>query len=150
MAATLTFDQVFTKEGEKNGKSWKRWDFKFGDDRYSTFQKKLADKITVGEPATIEFDVTAGSNGYTNRTITAVLASQGVEPYQESSSSPEAVKTAPMASGGPSERETQIHRQTASKVAAQLLQYFDPEERTLDTFYVIAEQLVDYFANGQS
>jgi hypothetical protein len=36
--ATVVIDKVFTKEGEKNGKSWKRYDIKDrNENRYSTF-----------------------------------------------------------------------------------------------------------------
>ena len=71
MAQTLTFAKVFTAEGAKNGKAWKRWDYKTADgEKYSSF-KDLTGQITLGEPCTVEIEVSS-SNGYTNRTITAV------------------------------------------------------------------------------
>jgi len=45
-------------------------------------------------------------------------------------------------------REAKIHRQTAAKVAVQLLQYLTPEERNLASLVRISEQLVHYFDNG--
>jgi len=45
-------------------------------------------------------------------------------------------------------REAKIHRQTASKVAVELLQYLDPAERNLASLVRISEQLVQYYDNG--
>lgn len=73
MISTVTFDSVYTKEGAKNGKAWKRWDFKAGDTRYSTFSQVVADKISTGQSVTIEYDEVQ-SGDYTNRTITDVAA----------------------------------------------------------------------------
>lgn len=45
-------------------------------------------------------------------------------------------------------RDTQIHRQTASKVAATMLAYLPENERTPDGLVAIAEYLVSYYENG--
>ena len=45
-------------------------------------------------------------------------------------------------------REQKIHRQTASKVAAQLLSYLPENERTMATLLVLSERLVAYYDNG--
>lgn len=46
------------------------------------------------------------------------------------------------------QREIKIHRQTASKVAVQLLGYLVPDERNLASLVRISEQLVHYYDNG--
>ncbi len=47
------------------------------------------------------------------------------------------------------ERETKIHRQTASKVAGILMGYLPPEvPRTYDTFMTLCERLVRYYEHG--
>jgi hypothetical protein len=46
------------------------------------------------------------------------------------------------------QREVKIHRQTAAKVAAQLLAYMKEEDRTLPDFFTLCERLVAYFENG--
>ena len=48
------------------------------------------------------------------------------------------------------DRESKIHRQTASKVAAILLGYLGPEERTLDTLLSVSERLVAYYDDGMA
>jgi hypothetical protein len=48
----------------------------------------------------------------------------------------------------PDLREVKIHRQTAAKVAVQLLEHLDPEERNLSSLLRISEQLVKYFDEG--
>jgi len=48
----------------------------------------------------------------------------------------------------PDLREAKIHRQTASKVAVELLQYLDPAERNLASLVRISEQLVQYYDHG--
>ena len=45
-------------------------------------------------------------------------------------------------------REAKIHRQTATKVAVQLLGYLVPDERNLASLVRISEQLVHYYDNG--
>jgi len=45
-------------------------------------------------------------------------------------------------------REAKIHRQTATKVAVELLAYLDPSERNLASLVRISEQLVQYYDNG--
>ena len=45
-------------------------------------------------------------------------------------------------------KQGKIHRQTASKVAAILLGYLPPEERTLDTILTVSEKLVAYYDDG--
>jgi len=45
-------------------------------------------------------------------------------------------------------REAKIHRQTASKVAVQLLAYLVPDERNLASLVRISEQLVKYYDEG--
>lgn len=45
-------------------------------------------------------------------------------------------------------REAKIHRQTASKVAVQLLSFLDKEEQNLASLVRISEQLVHYYAEG--
>jgi hypothetical protein len=46
------------------------------------------------------------------------------------------------------QREVKIHRQTATKVAVQLLGFLVPEERNLASLVRISEQLVHYYDNG--
>jgi len=48
----------------------------------------------------------------------------------------------------PDLREQKIHRQTASKVAAQLLGYLPENERTMATLLVLSERLVAYYDSG--
>jgi hypothetical protein len=45
-------------------------------------------------------------------------------------------------------RETRIHRQTASKVAAILISHVPAEQRTLENVLALAERIVAYYENG--
>jgi len=45
-------------------------------------------------------------------------------------------------------RETKIHRQTASKVAAILLGYLPEDERNMATLLAVSDRLVAYYDNG--
>ena len=45
-------------------------------------------------------------------------------------------------------REAKIHRQSAAKVAVELLVHLDPADRNLASLVRISEQLVQYFDNG--
>jgi hypothetical protein len=46
------------------------------------------------------------------------------------------------------DREAKIHRQTASKVAAQMLGFIPEDQRTLDNLFVISERLCRYYEHG--
>lgn len=46
--------------------------------------------------------------------------------------------------------EQKIHRQTATKVAAQLLKHLKPEDQTFDTLIKMSERLVAYYDHGVS
>ena len=146
MPQTLTFAKVFTAEGEKNGKTWTRWDFKTEDgERYVTFNAGLANKISTNTPVTVEIE---GENK-----IAALIASVPAENQQASSGSgggPASPQGGAQSVTAPSERDTQIHRQTAAKVAAKLLDFFPEEEQSLETFFTVSDQLVSYFATGES
>lgn len=98
MPQTLTFTKVFTAEGAKNGKAWKRWDFKTADgERYSTFNESLANQVVLNQPVSVEVKISPGGNGYMNRTLSAVLSGSKPEESQQSSEGSEAVRTAPVA-----------------------------------------------------
>jgi hypothetical protein len=45
-------------------------------------------------------------------------------------------------------REEKIHRQTATKVAVDLLKYLAPEHHTFDTLITLSERLVAYYEQG--
>lgn len=140
---TLTFNRVFKAEGQKNGRAWTRWDFKTADDqRFITFDAGLANSVTVNTPgeAEVDGDKLVGWKAVGSPTAEA---NQQTTPTPQNGS--QAVSGAPVAS----QRDAQIHRQTAAKVAAKLLDFFPAEEQSLETFFTVAEQLVDYFAKGK-
>ena len=116
MPQTLTFAKVFTAEGEKNGKTWKRWDFKTEDgERYVTFNAGLANRISVNTPYTLEIEgdnkiasiVSSGSGG------SAPAGNQ--QAGSESQNGSEAVSAAPTASQGHSGRDFAAEARGKSK-----------------------------------
>ena len=145
MAQTLTFDKVFTATGEKNGKTWTRWDFKIGGDRYSTFKKELADKIEVGRPTDVEFTVDGSSNGYTNRTITAVLSGSKSEATQHLAPVEQGVGSGPVASQGA--QADNVRGKCFTMIAAgapqALFESLPVEEQTFEAMVQIINALVD-------
>lgn len=50
----------------------------------------------------------------------------------------------------PSTKDTQIHRQTATKVAVQMLAYLDPQFRTMGKLVDLSNLLVKYYETGES
>ena len=46
------------------------------------------------------------------------------------------------------DREDKIHRQTATKVAVDLLKFLEPQHHTFDTLITLSERLVAYYAHG--
>jgi hypothetical protein len=61
---------------------------------------------------------------------------------------PQGFAGAPAAVPFSDQREAKIHRQTASKVAVELLVHLDPSERNLASLVRISEQLVKYYDEG--
>jgi hypothetical protein len=46
------------------------------------------------------------------------------------------------------DRENKIHRQTATKVAVDLLKFLEPQHHTFDTLITLSERLVAYYEHG--
>ena len=148
MAQTLTFDKVFTATGSKNGKEWKRWDFKVGSEKYSTFSQELADKIQVGQPTEVEIEV-SGSNGYTNKTITKVLegavSPSAVQTAPELEDNQQAARSRPVTSQGHSDdAKGRTRAIIAAQLAPALFNSLPEDEQTMEAAKQIAEALVDY------
>lgn len=136
---TVTFNKVFKAEGSKNGKSWTRWDYKTADgQRFPHFAG--SQEIALETPVNIEVD--------DRGTIRSHERAGNQQAAPEPQNGSQGVTEAPVASQAPSVRDTQIHRQTAAKVAAKLLDFFPEDEQSLETFFTVSEQLVAYFSNG--
>ena len=131
----LTFTKVFKAEGNKNGKPWIRWDYKTADEqRFVHFAG--SQEIPLNTVVEIETSPSGSiSDWKAIGSTTSEVAPQGV-------------RSDSVASGGDSERQTRIHRQTAAKVAARLLDFFPEDEQSLETFFLVSEQLVAYFESG--
>lgn len=127
---------------------------------YSTFNGQMANQARqlVGQQVILSYvekPVTKNGQVYLNRYY------EGAEPTGQQSTTGDAPMsqltfgtpanqppaTAYAAPAGPS-RDTQIHRQTASKVAAIMLGYLPEVERTPDGLVAIAEYLVAYYESG--
>ena len=140
---TVVFTKVFKAEGSSQRGPWVRWDYKTADGgRFPHFaaEQEIPLDTAVNVQTSAKGDIKSWEH------VDGSLPAAGGQ--QSTTSAPEAVRTAPVASQGPSERDTQIHRQTATKVAAKLLDFFPKAEQDLDTFWVVTEQLVDYYQNG--
>ena len=136
MPQTLTFAKVFTAEGEKNGKTWKRWDFKTEEgERYVTFNAGLANRISVNTPYTLEIE---GDNKIASIIGSAPAPAAGPQPQAD------------LAGTSGWSKDDQIHAQCATKVAAELLRYFDKEEQGLTAFWALTETLKGYYDTGDS
>lgn len=138
----ITFNRVFQASGTgRNGKPYTRWDYKTADDqRYAHFAG--SQEIPLNTPVLVELSP-SGSISSWQHTGSPTTAAD-VQTTTGSQNGSEAVSEAPVAS----QRDTQIHRQTAAKVAAKLLDFFPADEQSLETFFTVAEQLVAYFQNG--
>lgn len=144
---TVVFNKVFKAEGASQRGPWVRWDYKTEDGgRFPHFAP--TQEIPLDTAVNVQTSAKGDIKSW------ELAGSPAADPQQTPTGASEAVRTAPTASqgasSGPSERDTQIHRQTATKVAAKLLDFFPKAEQDLDTFWVVAEQLVDYYQNGVS
>ena len=133
MPQTLTFAKVFTAEGEKNGKTWKRWDFKTAEgERYVTFNAGLANRISVNTPVTVEIE---GDNKIAALVGSAPLPA--AEPQQ-------AAQTAPAASEKPDWDAIARGKVKSLLWAALLPAMFSSITPKTDQTPEAAQQLVDY------
>ena len=143
---TVVFNKVFKEEGvSPKGRAWVRFDYKTADGgRFPHFA------ATQEIPLDTAVNVQTSAKG----DIKSWEVVGGSVPAETQQTSPGSSEGSQGASGaynapqGPSVRDTQIHRQTATKVAAKLLDFFPKAEQDLDTFWVVTEQLVDYYQNG--
>ena len=142
------FTQVFQASGTgKNGKPYTRWDYKTAEgERNAHFA--ATQEIPLNVPVALELSASGSIKSW--KPVGSATPVENPQAAQESQGGPQDVSAAPVAPQAPSDRDKQIHRQTAAKVAAQLLAYFPAEEQSLTTFYTVAEQLVSYFATGDS
>lgn len=141
-----TFTQVFGPN-TKEGADWTRWDYKTaGGERYAHFAS------TQEIPLNVEVGLELTAKGAIKKwkPVSGSESAGKPQAYPETREGVQGVTAAPAAPQTPSDRDKQIHRQTAAKVASNLLQYFPAEEQTLETFYTVAEQLVSYFGTGDS
>ena len=112
----LTFSKVFTAEGEKNGKTWKRWDFKTEDgQRYVTFSPQIANSVNTGQPYEVEIE---GDNKI--QCVKPVGGPESAGNQQASSGSSggsQAVRSDPVASGGYPKRDFKVEAIGKTKCA---------------------------------
>ena len=96
-------------------------------------------------------------NGWASRGCSPMRRSSPAQPTQQPQQC--AVPQQPAAQPAPSQpavtaaapqnnTEQKIHRQTATKVAAQLLKHLTPEHQTFDNLISISERLVAYYDHG--
>ena len=97
----ITFSKVFTAEGEKNGKPWKRWDYKTADgQRFVSFK---TGSIPLDVPVDLEI---AGDNKIENwKTTGSFTPAENTQTTQESQNVSQAVRTAPTSPGRDFEAE---------------------------------------------
>ena len=90
--------------------------------RYSTFNAKLAQEAVAlkGQGAKIEFE-TRQKGEFTNYDLKALEAASVVQTVETSSNGSQGVTTVPVASQGPSDKDTQIARAVALKAAVELV-----------------------------
>ena len=139
----VVFTKVFKAEGSSQRGPWVRWDYRTEDGgRFPHFA------ATQEIPLNTAVNVQTSAKGDIKE-WKAVGGDFPAESQQTSPGSSE-VSQGVRSDSVPSQRDTQIHRQTATKVAAKLLDFFPKAEQDLDTFWVVTEQLVDYYQNGVS
>ena len=144
---TVTFNKVFKAEGSSQRGPWVRWDYKTEDGgRFPHFA--ATQEIPLDTPVVVQTSAKGDIKSWNPALAVVPAGEQQTSPG--SSGLVSHVRTAPVASERELERQQQIHRQTATKVAAKLLDFFPKAEQDLDTFWVVTEQLVDYYQNGVS
>ena len=100
-------------------------------------------------------------NGFGQPGQQAAMPQQPVQQAQPQQWQPQPVPQQPMPQPVPQQpvmqqpmaaqadtREEKIHRQTATKVAVDLLKYLAPEHHTFDTLITLSERLVAYYDHG--
>lgn len=91
--ATFTIEQVFTKEGAKNGKPWKRFDIKpveHPDDRYKTFSASIGSKAVewTGAKVTAEYTENEYGRDITELRLEGAPPEPGAKPYEKAAENP--------------------------------------------------------------
>lgn len=143
-----TFTQVFQANGTgKNGKPYTRWDYKTAEgERVAHFAG--TQEIPLNVPVALELSPSGSVKSW--KATGGVSTEANPQAAQTSNPEREGVQGQMVAPQGLSAKDQQIHRQTAAKVASKLLDFFPAEEQSLATFYTVADQLVSYFATGDS
>lgn len=141
---------VEVKTGTTDKGPWSLSIFSSENGKYQTFDKALGGtaqgRIGQGPTRIVYHEETRGD--FTNNIIDAIEAApSGVTPPPQQQ--PDAGLALQQAVQVISEKDQQIHRQTAAKVAAELLQYFPAEERTIATFDTVCDRLVEFFNHGR-
>lgn len=136
---TLTFTKVFTAQGSKNGRDWTRWDYRdAAGEKYSTF-KEL--DIPLNVPVKVELEIQT-SGDYVNKSISAYLGPETSEGQKETGSTPEGVRTAPVASEGDARGRTRAI--IAAQMAPALFNSLETDEQSFAAAVQIMDKLVEY------
>jgi hypothetical protein len=151
-----TFSGVETKSGDSLRGAWIMRLFADPSGvKYQTFDKGLGETgqgfVGTNQPVRVVYEVEQRGD-FSNNVIKALEAAPAGLSAPPAPESTQAVAAAPAptpTSQGLSVKDEQIHRQTAAKVAAKLLQHFPEEERTLATFDSVVDHLVQYFNHGR-
>ncbi len=156
MEAVTQLTGVETKSGNNGRGSWTGYFFTASDgQKYQTFDKALGGSLQqhLGGAALRLVYEDEQRGDFTNHVVKSFeIAGEGAVQAQPAAQSEpaQAAQAAQASSSTASAKDVQIHRQTAAKVGAELLQYFPPEEQTLATFNQVVDELVDFFNHGRA
>jgi hypothetical protein len=159
---TGTIEKVYTADGVKNGKAWKRYDTKLagGDGRYSTFDESLGEAAIQAEGisgATIVWEPDGEYNGKAKYKLTGVAVPSRNGTLGTNPGDDELAEIGLREQGrqhAESDRQTRIERQSTLKMAIDSvkllgLQELDGEPLTVSQLYDIADEFQRYVREGQ-
>lgn len=152
MEQIVTLVSFETKTGMGQRGPWQMWLFKdAGGNAYQTFDAALATKAQalVGQSARLQYEAMQRGQ-YVNNVIKAIEAAA----LAPAATAPNAPLGAPNAQTyipqAAPDKEKRIHRQTASKVAADVIQVLGLEVNSLDEFVQLCDSLVSYYETGSA
>lgn len=114
-------------------------------------QKLQGQTVTISITEQVSTNINPHTNQpFVNRYLNSAVPSSGVaaEAHQQPVQATQGfVQAQPQV--GPTDRDTSIYRQTATKVAAHLLSHFPEQERTLNSFEKLTARLIQFYGSGQ-
>lgn len=147
MERVITIKAVNTKSGQSQKGPWTM--ALVNDENgqvYQTFDNGYRELAEGNLEATARVVFTQQTRGnFTNNVIDKLTIEPTAQTAVNGTVSP---SNGTVTYNGTDDRQIKIMRQSAAKVAAELLKLEKPEDQTFDTFQNITERLVSYFDNG--